>query len=49
MNCYFTLVQIQPAAGAMIAGANIFAFGTVYSYFVFFGHEDEWDWTSGNF
>ena len=38
--------QIQAAAGALIGGANIFVFGTVYSFFVFFGRDDEWDWDS---
>ena len=40
------LPQIQAAAGALIGGANIFVFGTVYSFFVFFGRDDEWDWDS---
>ena len=37
-------MQIQSAAGALIAGANIFVFGTIYSFFAFFGREtDEWE------
>lgn len=38
--------QIQAASGALIGGANLFVFGTVYSFFVFFGRDDEWDWNS---
>nr|UQI50299.1 leptin receptor gene-related protein [Haliclona caerulea] len=37
---------IQAAAGALIAGANIFVFGTIYSFFALFGREtDEWEMT----
>jgi len=37
---------IQLGSAGLIAGANLFVFATVYSYFVFFGREDEWDWTT---
>ena len=33
--------QIQGVAAGLIAGANVFVFGTVYSYFVFFGRDDD--------
>lgn len=42
---YYDL-QIQAGAGALIAGANLFVFGTIYSFFVFFARDDEWDWTT---
>ncbi|CAI8010160.1 Leptin receptor gene-related protein [Geodia barretti] len=35
---------IQAGAAGLIGGANIFVFGTVYSYFVFFAKEDDSDW-----
>ena len=44
--CLNNVVQVQAAAGALIGGANLFVFGTVYSFFVFFGRDDEWDWTT---
>ena len=40
----FSHVQIQAGAAGLIGGANIFVFGTVYSYFVFFAKEDDSDW-----
>lgn len=40
------VMQIQAGAGALIAGANLFVFGTIYSFFVFFARDDEWDWTT---
>ena len=40
------IMQIQAGAGALIAGANLFVFGTIYSFFVFFARDDEWDWTT---
>ena len=46
-SCEFcNIIQIQAGAGALIAGANIFVFGTIYSFFVFFGRDDEWDWST---
>lgn len=43
-SCLYS--QIQLGSAGLIAGANLFVFATVYSYFVFFGREDEWDWTT---
>ena len=40
------VMQIQAGAGGLIAGANLFVFGTIYSFFVFFARDDEWDWTT---
>ena len=40
------IIQIQAGSGALIAGANLFVFGTIYSFFVFFARDDEWDWTT---
>ena len=45
LHCIYAL-QIQAGAGALIAGANLFVFGTIYSFFVFFARDDEWDWTT---
>ena len=36
--------QIDAVSAGLIAGANIFVFSTIYSYFVFFGRDEEWDW-----
>ena len=38
-------MQIQAGAAGLIGGANIFVFGTVFSYFVFFAKEEDLDWT----
>jgi hypothetical protein len=40
-NFSLSPLQIQVGAGALIAGANVFAFSTIYSFFVFFGHETD--------
>lgn len=38
--------QIQAGAAGLIGAANVFVFGTVYSYFIFFAKDDEdSDWT----
>lgn len=37
--------QIQAAAAGLIAVANTFVFGTVFSFFVFFVKEDDMEWT----
>ena len=41
---FCSLIQIDLVSASLIAGANLFVFATVYSYFVFFGREEEWDW-----
>lgn len=41
-------LQIEYGAAAVIGGANIFVFSTVYTFFAFFTREEDWDWTSDN-